>query len=200
MAQDLRELLRQDQQLPSEILSKGHEVRFLNRLEVALPIKETKVTYGGLSFGWLKIAASIAILFSITFAVYQNFHPGTSGIAHEPVVNEVVVQKASVLANISPEYKQYEDYYMSSIKSELAKLTINEDNKGLVDSFLVRLKELDKEYETLNTELLQLGTNETSIQALINNLQLRLELLVQLKSKLKTLKKLTNDTFNDQQI
>ncbi len=68
---------------------------------------------------------------------------------------------------------------------ELAKLEVNDSNKALVDSFMNQLSGLDQEYKKLNTEISETGLTESSVEALISNLQLRLELLYKLKNKIK---------------
>ena len=53
------------------------------------------------------------------------------------------------------------------------------------------------EYKLLNKELNEVGPTEATISALIDNLKLRLELLFKLKNKLKELKNLENEQFNN---
>ena len=61
---------------------------------------------------------------------------------------------------------------------------------------MARLAELDIEYNKLNNELNEVGPTEVTITALIENLQLRLELLFKLKNKLKELKNQNNEDYN----
>jgi len=206
MAQDIRELLKQDKTLPSENVPKGHEARFLERLEQELPITLTNVTKKR-SYKWLQIAASIAIILSVSLAAY--FTSDKQSDTDEIIVNvEDVEKKASEidqikklsnLAAISPDFKKIEEYYTNSIKMELTSLDVNDTNKELIDSFMKQLEQLDLEYEKLNTELLEVGANEQTVQALIENLQLRLELMLKLKERLKKLKNISDETYQDQQ-
>jgi len=53
---------------------------------------------------------------------------------------------------------------------------------------------IDDEYKRLQNELAQQGFDETLIEAMIENLQLRLELLQNLKLKLTELKTLNHDS------
>jgi len=131
MAQDIRELLKRDQGFSSAKMKEGHEARFLQRLEAALPVRKRATSYA-----WLKIAASIVVVLSIA---------------------------------------------------------------GLFIPNAIQLAQLDLEYETLNTELMEVGANEQTVQALIDNLQLRLDLMMKLKSKLNTLKRIADETYQDQQ-
>jgi uncharacterized protein involved in exopolysaccharide biosynthesis len=88
-----------------------------------------------------------------------------------------------------------ESYYTTGINVQLASLKVNDDNKELVDSYMKRLNELHTEYKVLNKELNEVGPNEATITALVDNLQLRLELLFKLKNKLEELKKQNNENY-----
>ncbi len=205
MAQDIRELLKQDKVLPSESIPTGHEARFLERLQAELPAE----THKKRSYKWLRIAASIAIILSVSLTAYytsnsSNITKNTPALVNEEADDldrDVIkkIEKQSALATISPDFKKIEDYYKNSIKLELTSLNINDTNKELIDSFMKQLEQLDLEYEHLNKELLEVGANEQTVQALIENLQLRLELMLKLKEKLNKLKEITDETYQDQQ-
>jgi len=64
---------------------------------------------------------------------------------------------------------------------------------------LLKIAELTKEYKLLTKELNIKGVNDDTIDALIRNLQLRLQLLQRLKKQLKQIKEL-NTTQNESQI
>jgi hypothetical protein len=51
----------------------------------------------------------------------------------------------------------------------------------------MKLNELNKEYQRLNKELTEDGPNALTIDALINNLKLRLSLLTRLQEQIKAL-------------
>ena len=91
------------------------------------------------------------------------------------------------LSDFSPEYKQIEDRYLASIHMELAQLNVTDDNKAVVDAFMGQLEELNQEYDRLNEDLVEAGVNNQNIQALVDNLQFRLDLLLKLKEKLNEL-------------
>ena len=58
------------------------------------------------------------------------------------------------------------------------------------------MSELNKEYKRLNTEFNETGPNEQTIEAMVENLQLRLDLLYKLKNKLNEIKQ-TKNTNNE---
>ena len=97
------------------------------------------------------------------------------------------------LGDLSPDLKKVEDYYMTNINLELAQLDLSGEKKSVADGFITQLGELDSEYRRLNAELNQVGPNDQTISALINNLQLRLQLLHKLKETLDQFKSSENE-------
>lgn len=189
MGQDLRDLFKEERS-KKHSLKRGHEERFAGRLEEAFPPQQRNST-----FFFMKIAASIVVLISISFFVYQKY----SG---DEILPATVVQKdpnkeetqGISLGDLSPDLKRVEDYYVATINMELSNLVLSPDNKIIVDDFMDRLSELNEEYKLLNTELNTIGPNDQTINALIQNLQLRLQLLLKLKEKLNQLKSSKNET------
>ncbi|MDT0622785.1 hypothetical protein [Croceitalea vernalis] len=189
MAQDLRELFKEQRENEKFKMKDGHENRFLSLLEEELPsAKRTN------SYLWLKIAASVVIVLSIgSYLLLKESH-------NKDVIKTTVVEhtkddlkKSISLGDLSPELKKVENYYVANINYELSKLKVSEENKEVVDGFLSRLDELNVEYEVLNKELNEIGPNDQTIEAAINNLQLRLQLMQKLKSKLNQLKSSKNE-------
>ncbi len=193
MAQDIRELFKKDR-MEKKALPQGHEERFLARLEKELPTtRKSKSIY------W-KIAASIAILLgvgTITFLNQEEVIP-VQEVVLEPVKEEQ--QNAISFGDLSPDLKKVENYYVSSINMELARLEVSDENKALVDAFMSRLSDLNSEYNNLNKELNEIGPNDQTIAALIKNLQLRLQLLQKLKQKLNELKSSKNEQITSNSI
>jgi hypothetical protein len=111
-------------------------------------------------------------------------------VKSDPVVTE---QQGISLGDLSPDLKKIEDYYVVNINLALADLEISQENKDLVDDYMKRLGELNAEYTKLNKELNEIGPNDQTITALIKNLQLRLQLLQKLKSKLYEFKTSENE-------
>ena len=93
------------------------------------------------------------------------------------------------LGDISPDLKKVEQYYVANINLELADIELTEANKKLLDGYMNRLSEFN-----------EVGPNNQTIEALINNLQLRLQLLYRLKEKIKELKETENEKFKDQNV
>ncbi|WP_010178678.1 hypothetical protein [Aquimarina agarilytica] len=209
MGQDIRELLQGDlfKDQSSVDINDNHELRFLDKLNEAFPDEvngaDDVVVLKKNTNWYMSIAASVVVTIGLGAYVFTGLNttnkvqqPDDLNVYNMSVVNEAVLPS---LADVSPEFKKVEDYYLTSINVELAQLKINDDNKSVVDSFMQHLSQLDEEYKTLQKELRQDGTNSQTLEALIQNLQMRLELLQQLKEKLKNLHEYTNPTYKNHQ-
>lgn len=190
MSQDLRDLFKKDNSESLTKMKSGHEERFLEKLDEELP--KTKKPF---SQFW-KVAASVMVLLGVGlyFFTKDEIEPLGSKMVDTDVPTKEV--KKFSLGDLSPDLRKVEDYYVSTINFELSKLELTEENQGLVDSYLEQLSELDEEYEKLNIELNEIGPNDQTINALVKNLQLRLQLLQKLKIKLNELKSSENEQDN----
>ena len=181
MSKDIREIMK-NYQAREASLSVNHRKKFEDRL-----LQEVHQHPKRKEFRWLKIAASIAILVSMSivfFTVDLNSKPEDTPL------------KQVSLGSLSPEFKSIENYYLTSINYEISNLDVNEQNKEILDGYLAKIGELTTEYKSLTQELNTKGVNDEIINALINNLQLRLQLLQRLKKQLNDLQTL-NSTQNE---
>lgn len=207
MARDLKKMFENYKSEPAE-LPLGHELRFEAKLKKVFEEKLDEDTSirkleKYTTTPWLKFAGMFAILLAVSFFGYYQFSNSNGELvnSHKSVVgtdSEKVEQDETpklTLADISPDLKKVEEYYMTGINVQLASLKINDENRDLVDGYMQRLAELDKEYTSLNVELAKVGPTETTITALIDNLKFRLDLLFKLKNKLKELKTQNNEDF-----
>ena len=190
MQQDIRDKFKNYEEENVE-LSKNHSTKFEALLQQELHQNKPKKNY----IKWLSVAASIMLLVSIGIQFYPN------KIA-KPIITKNdndSTTKQITLGNISPEFNTIETYYTNSINLEISQLDLSDENKELVDSYLLKIAELTKEYKNLTQELNTKGVNDATIDALIRNLQLRLQLLQRLKKQLNEFKNL-NTKQNELQI
>lgn len=175
MAQDLRELFKNEQKISSMKMPEGHEARFLSKLDDQLPGNGPKRR-----FTFFNIAASVVVLIGLSFGAYKM-------TSVKPSVSPDEVVSTKSLGEISPQLKKVEDYYLANINLELSKLQYSPETKELFDGYVHRLGELSTEYDRLSNELIESGPSEQTVTALIDNLKLRLNLLYRLKEKLNEL-------------
>jgi hypothetical protein len=188
MAQDLRKLFNEDPKDQHIKMSEGHEARFLQKLDKELP-KQQKSSN---RFSFLSIAASVVVLLGLAYGAFQVF-PGSTN------TDDGLLEVADIktLGDVSPDLKKVEDYYLASINLELSKVQLTPENKELFDGYVQRLKELNEEYDKLTIELNDNGPNEDTLDALIDNLKFRLNLVMRLKNKLQ---EFNDDSFTQESI
>lgn len=189
MAQDIRKLFEEERNNAStdEHMPSGHEARFLKKLDAELPVKKSN------NYNWLQIAASVVVVFGLGYGMFTYFNNPI-----EPVqvveTNTTDDVPTKTLGDISPDLKKVEDYYLANINLELSKVKLTPENKELINGYISRLEELNKEYKRLSIELTESGPNELTVNALITNLKFRLNLMYRLKEQLKML----NETQENQ--
>lgn len=195
MAQDIKDLLKDYQGPKNEKLSNDHEALFEAKLEQAFSQEST--SRKGM-FLWMKVAASVILLLSVGYFAFKQIPPGT-----DPLENNLVVENNQkeapllTIGDLSPDLKKVEDFYVNGINIQLASLERTPENEELINGYLEKLEELNQAYQTLTQEMNTDGPSEATINALIDNLQLRLELLFKLKNKLQQLKELENENISD---
>ena len=168
-------------------MSKGHEDRFKNKLDRAFG--ETSKTDFSIYY---KMAAVFVVAVVSTVFVLNS-----TGLPAKPTdvsTTDVVESSKISLGDISPDLKTIEDYYMTSIKLELATLETTTAHEAMVNSYLDELKTINRAYDDLELDLNEYGVSEEVINAMIENLQLRLELLQDLKKKLNNLNLKQNES------
>lgn len=187
MPKDIRKMLR-DYSEDTSKLSTNHSQRFEEKLFKELHTQERRKRP---VIQWLSIAASLALLITVGFSIFEK-----------PIKIEKDLPKEQklTLGKISPDLNTIESYYINSINSELSSLEVTEENKELLNGYLSKIGELTKEYKLLTEELNTKGVNDETIDALISNLRLRLQLLQRLKKQLNDFKKLNLKQNEIQQV
>ncbi len=196
MAQDIRDLLKKDLTSQDVKMTEGHESRFLDKLEEEFPPKKSIVM-----FSFMKIAAVGIVLISIGVLWFNSSNQldPASLTNDSKIENKLENQDQLTLGDISPEFEKIENYYLTGINMKLAGIKLTKENKEFLEGYMERLQVLDEEYASLNKELNTLGPNEQTITALIENLKLRLDLLIKLNNKLHQFKQSENEQINHQQ-
>ncbi|WP_299670123.1 hypothetical protein [uncultured Polaribacter sp.] len=192
MQQDIRNSVNKYKEKDIE-LSANHSKKFKALLHAEFPQEKSKK----INFKWLSIAASVVLLISLAI----QFYPTDTIVAplNQNNTENNATSKKITLGGISPEFETIEKYYKNSINLEISQLELTDENKEVIDGYLLKIAELTKEYKSLTQELNNNGVNDSTIDALISNLQLRLQLLQRLKKQLKQLKNL-NTNQNETQI
>ena len=97
MAQDIRDLLKENSQDENKQMPKNHEDRFLNKLNETFP-DEVRPKYK-----WLNVAASVVILIGLSFGAFQYFGNANRG---NPLGNTQTIVATKTLGDVSPDMKK----------------------------------------------------------------------------------------------
>ena len=171
MLKDIRNIIKEESS-ESLKLSADHREKFEARLN---QINKPKQKF----YYFLKIAAALILLVSLG---YFFLPPGST----KEITPEV---KVVDIGSVSPEMKQIENYYLTAINYEMSNIEPSPENKLVLDTYLKKIAELTDEYKQLSIDLTEKEINEKTVNALITNLQLRLQLLLDLKDTLNEIKK-----------
>lgn len=177
MGQNLKNLFKEDRSKSYERKA-NHEDLFIDRLYTELPVKKRS------SFFQFRIAASIAVVFTVGLMSYF--------FLNTPDENEEKLATYT-LKNISPELEEIESFYIANINKSLTEINKTGLNSNSIKRYMNRLSILKEEYIALIKELNEEGPNLQSINVLIHNLKLQLELLQELKEQLHPVKKDFNE-------
>ena len=185
MKVDLRDKIKNESMMKE--LPINHRKIFEEKLHKDLHTKRM------FSYKFLKIAASVLILLSLGISSYQFYR---SGKTPQEIVqsDEESGVKFNSMGEISPNLKKVEDYYLTHINYQIAKIKITDENRAFLDAYFVELGKLQEEYSNSIAEINSDEISEETINALINNLQMRLKLMYQLKAQLKKI-----DNLNKQE-
>ncbi|MDA0195411.1 MAG: hypothetical protein O2887_14040 [Bacteroidetes bacterium] len=101
-------------------------------------------------------------------------------------------QQNELIAETNPELQEFEEienYYLTQIESRKTMLANYRDEPVVSENFLNDLTSLDSMYVSLKGEIVYSGTNEKILDALVQNLQIKIEILNRQLEILEKLKK-----------
>ncbi len=133
----------------------GHMDRFQERLKNQQK-KKKKIT----SYKWMSIAASVILLL--------GFWLGST-----------TTEQTILLADVSPQMKEAETFFVSTIKQELKEIekVRNPKTEQVIEDALDQLEVLEDQYKELVVALNNNNDNRRVVFAMISNYQSRIEIL-----------------------
>ncbi|MVM39800.1 hypothetical protein GO730_22955 [Spirosoma sp. HMF3257] len=157
----------------------------LNMASPFLEVHRNRSLTGGRQIGWpnldWRVAASIAVLLLAGCFLYMNQQ---YGVTHQP---EIVAA--------SPTYAKEVVHYTQLIDAKRAELKqMTEGDPALYQEFATDLDRLEKSYQSLRADLPKNPNQEVLIQAMIQNLQLQINLLNEQLRVIQRIKQQTNET------
>ncbi|MVM32358.1 hypothetical protein GO755_20090 [Spirosoma sp. HMF4905] len=157
----------------------------LNIASPFLDVHKNRSLTSGRQIGWpvldWRVAASIAVLLLAGCFFYMNQQYG-------------MTKQPEVIA-ASPTYAKEVVHYTQLIDDKRAELKqMTEDNPALYQEFATDLNRLENSYKSLKADLPKNPNQEMLIQAMIQNLQLQINLLNEQLRVIQRIKQQTNET------
>jgi len=159
MKRNIRDLFKEEENL--KLPPENHRTEFLEKLKTQN--KKPSVTT------WLSIAAVIIIALTIGFNVFEK--------------SIEVEEVAPIVAQI----ERVEKEYLKDIETEWESFIALAEDEVLVERFRKKLNDLDKDYQEISKQFKADSNNIVVIEALVDNLQTRLQLLTDIQHHIKIL-------------
>ena len=159
MKQDIRNLFKEEEDLKT--LPDNHRAEFLDKLNKQKQSKNKRYT-------WIGAVAVVVVALTIGFALFTK----------QPT------------ENISPFIAQVEAVeaeYLEEIKTEWQNFIALADDEVLVARFKKKLGELDNDYKIISKQFKSDANNIQVVEALVENLQTRLQILKDIQEHIKIL-------------
>lgn len=162
MKRDIRELFKSEDEANINQLPENHRAEFLQKLHQ--PAKPKKKTLGLLSL--------IAVLFIACTVIFNVIEMDSNIVEESPIIAQIETIEAEYLADIETEWQSF--------------IALTEDDV-LVERFRKKLKELDRDYKEISVQFKEDSNNIYVIEALVENLQTRLQILKDIQKHIKIL-------------
>lgn len=157
---DFERYIRENKQhFYQEQLSEGHEARFLQKLKSEKPFVKRN--------SWRKVLFRVAVVALLTL--------GGAGVLHFGINQNM--QRIAV--KLPKEVSEAENYYLAKCEEELSYFKTHHSSTSPID-IATELENLEKEYKELKKKMVTQQGNKRVMAALVQNLQLRLQLLEQI--------------------
>lgn len=168
MKQDIRDVFKNDD-ASRKALPDHHRQEFYEKLKASRPRRTSN-----LNTNYLFKVAAIVVLF-VAFAVIMFKTTDT--------VTNKIVEETPIETQIDALEKQY----LASIDKEWQSFISIADDENLVKRYRNKLDDLDNDYKEISKQFKTDTNNILVIEALVENLQMRLQLLKDIQEHIKSL-------------
>lgn len=158
MKRDIRDLFKEEDSLKK--LPENHRTEFLKKLQEPDKPKQN----------WLRMLSLVAV-FVIALTIGFNLMESKPE-QQTPIIAQIEAVEAEYLANIETEWQSF----IALAKDEV-----------LIERFRNKLNELDADYQDISLQFKNDSNNILVIEALVDNLQIRLQILKDIQEHIKIL-------------
>ncbi|WP_299334319.1 hypothetical protein [uncultured Psychroserpens sp.] len=168
MKQDIRDFFK-DEDASGKRLPDSHRQEFYEKLKASRPRRESKLSTNYM----FKVAAIVILFVALAFTIFKTTENVTNQVVEEaPIETQIELIEQQYLANIDKEWQSF--------------ISIANDDK-LVKRYRAKLDDLDKDYKDISKQFKADNNNIMVIEALVENLQTRLQLLKDIQEHIKSL-------------
>lgn len=162
----------------------GHKERFMAKLGKQEVVKTKTKSSRRL---WLTIATPIAAAIVVFLGIFLTYTPKEN----------IEATTNTEIADLPPKVQETQLYFSGIIKQEMAKIEKEStpETKKIVDDAVIRMAELEKDYDMLIIEIQKNGENKRIIRAMITNLQTRISFLEEVLIRIENTKKLKQNYY-----
>lgn len=172
MKQDIRDLFK-DQDASGKQLPDHHRQEFYDKLKASRPKRELTLNKNYV----FKVAAILLVCLAFTIVFYNSNQKVSNQIAEEsPIETQIDAIEKQYLASIEFEWQNF--------------INIANDDK-LVKRYEDKLENLDNDYKDISNQFEADHNNIIVIEALIDNLKTRLQLIKDIQEHIKLLNQKT---------
>lgn len=179
MKQDIRNLFKDDEASKKQ-LPEHHRQEFYDKLKASRPKQSSKIHTNFV----FKVAAIILLFFAFSVLLFNK----------TDLSNEQIVEDTPIQLQIDAIEKQY----LASIDTEWEKFISVANDETLVKRYRNKLNDLDNDYQEISKQFKADTNNIQVIEALVDNLKTRLQLLKDIQEHIKLLNQKTQqyETIN----
>lgn len=168
MKQDIRDLFN-NEEASKKALPDHHRQEFYEKLKASRPRRTSKLNTNYL----FKVAAIVVLFVAFAFFMFKTTDKVTNTIVEEtPIETQIDAIEKQYLASIDKEWQNF--------------ISITDDD-NLVKRYREKLDGLDKDYQDISKQFKANSNNIAVIEALVENLQTRLQLLKDIQEHIKAL-------------
>lgn len=166
MEQDVRKLFENDDRVDKK-LPVSHREEFQDKLKTSKAKRQQKQGFRSV----FKYAAAIIILVSIGYVSLNT-------LTDDPLIKESALEL---------QLKEVEKQYLENIEKEWQSFKALTNDEKLVERYEKELNELNADYQVISAQFKDDTNNITIIESLVENLQIRLQLLKDIQEHIKLL-------------
>ncbi len=159
MKQDIRDLFSEEEDLKTP--PQHHRNEFLDKLKKQKQSKNKR-------YRWIGAVAVVVVALTIGFALFPK----------QPTEN---------ISQFIAQVEAVEAEYLEEIKTEWQNFVAIADDEVLVERFKKKLDELDNDYKIISNQFKSDANNIQVVEALVENLQTRLQILKDIQKHIKIL-------------